>query len=153
MYISTAEASDILNCTPPSTKYLLGKPDKVMKNHGNQKHLYLYERVVALAKKRVRLIKEGKLRVPPNKKVRIPINSSPEVLSKSLSEDLMENLRKFKDRYEDPYGVKVKPTFRGRMCRHCKKIEVATGQWLCPKCREVERNTERGCLDGDWVYT
>jgi len=139
LYISTSEAAVFLNCTAPSTKHLLKTPDKRCNVKGTIKHYYLKKRVIALVKKRAKLVKEGKLRVPANRKVHIsvPLTADAETLKRAL---------------EDPYGTMVVPTFKGSICRACKKVPVATGQWLCSECRAIENHVDRGPLHDEWVY-
>jgi hypothetical protein len=54
---------------------------------------------------------------------------------------------------KDPWGVMVKPKYRGSKCRRCHEVEVPTGQWFCKRCRDIVASTELGLLDDEWVYT
>ena len=42
------------------------------------------------------------------------------------------------------------PTYRGRMCPFCKKVEVPTGQYCCDHCAQNRPNLS--VLEDNWIY-
>jgi len=50
----------------------------------------------------------------------------------------------------DPYGVMIRPTFRGRKCK-CGK-PVATGARLCDECSKREKENCRVEINDDFIY-
>lgn len=54
----------------------------------------------------------------------------------------------------DPYNIQeiTKPTYRGRKCPICKKVDVATGQYICISCKKKQGHPDVGLVDGDYLY-
>lgn len=54
--------------------------------------------------------------------------------------------------HDDPYGVCIKPQYRGRMCRNCNKVEVPTGMLYCGKCRDKRSEAKTPRTDDNYIF-
>ena len=149
--IPTAEAAKILDVTPGSLRLILGEPEAKQARSprgGHKTNLYSLKKVEAARKSR----EIKKKRVPKTgHRLRKCLACNGEFMATPYQRHC-EHCRDFikTNKSHDPYGVMVKPTYRGRKCPICG-VDVATGQYKCAKYTSLDC-TDHGLIDDGYIY-
>jgi hypothetical protein len=136
MLISTKQASKILNQTLNTTRRRLNPADNIEQIGDLIKNFYDQDRVIVMAAQDKEKGTGAYRSKHPKKYKRKTIPYSGLVSNKK----------------DDPYGVMIKPQYRGSMCRTCGEVEVPTGAWDCDDCKLKKTKTDYGVINDNYVY-
>lgn len=127
-YYTTKQAAHIIGRTSSAVRYNLRKPDKYILVRRGKLALWDSKRVDILAEKIIAAQNKGLSRLPP------------------VTTD--RHSREY-DKYSKPLDA---PTYRGRMCPFCKKVEVPTGTYCCTACSIKRGRHTVSILDDNSIY-